>query len=56
MLELTGIASVLRGIGVLHWVLPIGAATLAIWKPKNWQRKALWILLAIPFPFVVTAN
>lgn len=47
MLELTGIASVLRGIGVLYWVLAIGAVALAIWKGKTWQRKTLWAVVAV---------
>ena len=42
MLELTGFGSVLRGIGILYWVLAIGAVGLAIWKGKTWQRKTLW--------------
>ena len=47
MLELTGMGSVLRGIGILYWVLAIGAVSLAIWKGKNWQRKTFWAGLAI---------
>jgi len=47
MLELTGFGSVLRGIGILYWVLAIGAVSLAIWKGKNWQRKTFWAGLAI---------
>ncbi len=29
MLELTGMGSVLRGIGVLYWLLAIGAIAIA---------------------------
>ncbi len=47
MLELTGIGSVLRGIGVLYWLLAIGAVALAVWKGKTWQRKTLWAVGAI---------
>jgi len=47
MLELTGMGSVLRGIGILYWVLAIGAVSLAIWKGKNWQRKTFWAGLSI---------
>lgn len=47
MLELTGFGSVLRGIGILYWVLAIGAVGLAIWKGKTWQRKTLWAGVAV---------
>lgn len=47
MLELTGMGSVLRGIGILYWLLAIGAVSLAIWKGRNWQRKALWAAIAV---------
>lgn len=47
MLELTGLGTVLRGIGLLYWLLAIGAVALAIWKGKNWQRKTLWAGVAI---------
>jgi len=47
MLELTGFGSVLRGIGILYWLLAIGAVGLAVWKGKTWQRKALWAGVAI---------
>ena len=47
MLELTGMGGVLRGIGILYWMLAIGAVSLAVWKGKTWQRKALWAGVAI---------
>jgi len=47
MLELSGMGSVLRGIGILYWLLAIGAVGLAIWKGRNWQRKTLWAAIAI---------
>ena len=47
MLELSGMGSVLRGIGILYWLLAIGTVGLAIWKGRNWQRKALWAAIAI---------
>ncbi len=47
MLELTGIASVLRGISFLYWMLAIGAIALALWKGKTAQAKALWAGIAI---------
>lgn len=47
MLELTGMGSVLRGIGILYWALAIGAVSLAVWKGKNWQWKMLWVGVAV---------
>jgi hypothetical protein len=47
MLELTGIASVLRGISILYWLLALSAISLALWKGKTWQGKALWTAIAI---------
>ncbi len=44
MLELTGIASVLRGIGFLYWLFAIGLLALALWKGKGWRGKTLWAL------------
>ena len=47
MLELTGIGSVLRGLGVLYWLLAIGAVALAIWKGKNKRAKTVWAVVAV---------
>ena len=47
MLEFTGIASVLRGISFLYWLLAFGAVGLALWKGKTMRAKALWAGLAI---------
>jgi len=47
MLELTGMGSVLRGIGMLYWLLAIGAMALAIWKGKGRRGKTLWAGVAI---------
>jgi hypothetical protein len=47
MLELTGLDSLLRGIGLLYWLLAIGAISLAIWKGKIRQRKIVWAAIAI---------
>lgn len=47
MLELTGMGSVLRGIGVLYWLLAIGAVALVLWKGKGWQGKTLWTAVAV---------
>ena len=47
MLEFTGIASVLRGISFLYWLLAFGAVGLALWKGKAVRAKALWAGIAI---------
>ncbi len=47
MLELTGLGSVLRGIGVLYWLFAIGAVALAIWKGKTKRAKLLWAGVAV---------
>ena len=47
MLELTGMGSVLRGIGWLYWLLAIGAIYLAIKKGKDRRAKITWALVAI---------
>jgi len=53
MLELTGIASVLRGISILYWLLAFSAIGLALWKGKTKWAKALWAGVAIAiFGFV----
>ena len=45
MLELTGIASVLRGISFLYWLLAVGAMALVLWKIKRWWGKAIGALI-----------
>jgi len=47
MLELTGMGSVLRGIGWLYWLLAAGAIYLAIRKGKGRRAKIAWTLVAI---------
>jgi len=47
MLELTGMGSVLRGLGVLYWLLAIGAVALAIWKGNGKRGKSIWAAVAI---------
>jgi hypothetical protein len=47
MLELTGMGSVLRGIGLLYWVLAIGAVVLAIRYGKGTRGKMVWAAVAI---------
>ncbi len=47
MLELTGMGSVLRGIGLLYWALAIGAVFLAIRYGKGSRGKNIWAAVAI---------
>jgi hypothetical protein len=47
MLELTGVASILRGMGILYWVLAIGALGLVLWKVKRRWHKALGVLAVV---------
>jgi hypothetical protein len=47
MLELTGFGSVLRGIGLLYWVLAIGAVFLAIRYGKGTRGKVIWAVVAL---------
>ena len=56
MLELTGIGSLLRGIGWLYWLLAIGAIYLAIKKGKGRRAKITWTLVAIAVFFPVIIN
>jgi hypothetical protein len=47
MLELTGVASILRGVSALYWLLAIGALVLVIWKIKRWPYKAIGIAIVV---------
>jgi len=47
MLELTGIASVLRGISILYWILAAGTVLLVLWKAKSRRRKAIGALVVV---------
>ena len=47
MLEFTGIATVLRGISVLYWLLACGSIALALWKGRGWRSKTLWTAIAV---------
>lgn len=47
MLELTGFGSVLRGIGVLYWLLAVGAVALALYKNKTARERAIWTTVAV---------
>jgi hypothetical protein len=47
MLELTGVASVLRGISILYWLLAAGALALVLWKVRRWWGKAVGALIVV---------
>jgi len=49
MLELTGMGSVLRGIGFLYWALAVGALGAALYFCKGARGKIIWsaIVLAV---------
>ena len=47
MLELTGVASILRGISFLYWLLAVSALALVLWKVKPWWGKAIGALIII---------
>jgi hypothetical protein len=40
-LDLTPFGGILQGIGVLYWLLVVGALGLVLWKAKGWVPKAL---------------
>lgn len=47
MLELTGIASVLRGILNLYWLLALGTVALALWKGKTKSKKGAGLEISV---------
>jgi hypothetical protein len=47
MPELTGMGSVLRGVGFLYWVLAIGSTVVAIRFGKGIRGKLIWGAVAI---------
>ncbi len=47
MLELTGIASMLRGISILYWVIAAGALIAVLWWVKPWWGKLIGALVVI---------
>ena len=56
MLEFTGMASVLRGIGILYWLLAFGALALVLWKVKGRWRKTMSVLAVIALFGFLPAN
>ena len=47
MLEMTGIADLLRGVAVLYWVVAAVCLILAIRRPRTWSGKALWVAVVV---------
>ena len=47
MLELTGMGSVVRGLGFLYWTLAIVAVALALIKAKTLRAKTLWTTITV---------
>ncbi len=53
MLELTGVASVLRGMSLLYWLVAVSALAVVIWKVKKWWGKALSaVVVLVAFGYV----
>lgn len=47
MLELTGIASMLRGASFVYWLLAIALLVLVAWKVKRWTYKVTGIAVVV---------
>jgi len=47
MLELTGVASILRGISILYWILALGTLALVLWKVRPWWGKAIGTAIVV---------
>ena len=47
MLELTGVASILRGISILYWIVAAGALIAVLWLVRRWWRKLIGALVVI---------
>lgn len=47
MLELTGVASILRGISLLYWMLAVAALVLVVWKVKRWPYKVAGMAIVV---------
>ena len=47
MLEMTGIADMLRGVAVLYWVVAAVCLIIAIRRPRTWGEKALWVAVVV---------
>lgn len=38
-IDMTPFGAIVKGIGVIYWLLVLGALTLALWKPRRWWLK-----------------
>lgn len=38
-IDMTPFGAIVKGIGVIYWLLVLGALALALWKPKRWWLK-----------------
>jgi hypothetical protein len=47
MLELTGIASVLRGASILYWIVALSVIALVLWKVRGWSGKTIATVLVV---------
>lgn len=47
MLELTGVASVLRGISLLYWLVAAATLALVLWKGGRWWSKTIGTLIVV---------
>jgi type II secretory pathway pseudopilin PulG len=47
MIELTGIASLLRGASILYWLLAVVVLVFVAWKVRNWGYKAIGIVAVL---------
>jgi hypothetical protein len=46
-LDLTPFGSVLSGIGIVYWLLALGALALALIKPKGWRDKSILTVIVL---------
>ena len=47
MLEMTGVADLLRGGALLYWLVAVISLLLALYKPRKWTQKTLWTALVV---------
>lgn len=47
MLELTGVADLLRGVAFLYWLVAVICLFFALYKPRKWTHKSLWATLVV---------
>jgi len=47
MLELTGVASVLRGVALIYWLVAIGTLAVVLLRVKPVSKKAIWACVVV---------